>query len=145
MGHGLCGALVAVKENEPTWIDLVDRVHRLAEHVDEVFLGERRLVYEIEAQFAVRDALVAAGKLAPDAFERLERHGIARHGNRSPLRRIGDLARRAVEAEIDVDSVFAPVLDCRIDLFKTVLEPMLPVVRRDEEAVVDRQTREVES
>ena len=145
MRHGLRRALVAVEDYEPPWIDFVYFVHRLAEHLDVVLLGPAGLVDEIERKLAVRNALVAASKLAPDALEGLKRHGIAAQGLYRRLGRIFHLARRAVKAEVDVDSVLAPVLHHGIYFLEPLLKPMFPVIGGDEEAIIDGQAGEVEA
>src|SRR5574344_853400 len=142
----LRGSVVAVEHHEAVRILRADRADRRAEDERELLLRESaRLVDEIERQLLVRDAAVTLRELPPEFHEGLlrDRIGLQLKGLGVPAR--DGEARRAVQADLDVDAMPAPPRDRLVQVAVALLAHLRPVVRRDEVAVVHRQAREVEA
>ena len=139
-----------VGHHEAAWIGFTDRLqgrtghNRVIGRRGAVVRNRRRLVHEIEGQFAVRDAAIAPRKLAPQVGERREGLGVAKERLRL-LRQIAAVARRTVEIDLDMDAVPLAEPHGLVQFLELRLHRLHPVALLDEKPVVEWQPREIET
>ena len=142
---GRPGIIESVRNNQAIRVLIVDRLDQLADHLG-VGIGVHAagLVEQVEAQTAVRYALVSPGEGGP--VHGADRLHVGVRPQAVRLGRVGHrVPRRPVEVEADVYAVAASILDGLIDPLQGRLIELHPVPVLDPDAVVHRQPHEIET
>ena len=138
--------VVSVHHDEARGILLAYRVDELAAERQVVLPCRmpRRFVEEVEREDFVGDALPSFRERRPQLAG-----GLLRHGTRSERERLGlvedAVAGNPVECDLHVDAVLASPPDRVVEVLHFLPAQIRPAIPCDQDAVVERQPREVES